>query len=289
MSTRRKKRKLKTPIKLLLIALIIGGVYFGFIKKDDVHGLSITKKEETKEVNKENNEPSKEEIEKIEFDPSLWEQVIDPKDEIPDYPVIKLDSIENYPGVGQQIVPGMDGYFTTFTTYGEHKKIYKEYKQNGSSSWKDKEYWGNTMEKAGCGITALSIILSGYGFNYTPGDFREKYQPVFNYNQFPAELRNVYNIENSGFIYYNSSRFSKDLIIKHLNSNRPIITCIWTRPTANRWTKVGHYMALLATDNDNKVYISNPNGLYNSFKSSGWYDINEVLPYMYNVILIEKY
>ena len=72
---------------------------------------------------------------------------------------------------------GKDGYFTTFTTVNNHKKKYKEYKQNGDSSWSNKEYWGDTMAENGCGITVMSIILSGYGKDYTPEDLREKYYP----------------------------------------------------------------------------------------------------------------
>ena len=59
---------------------------------------------------------------------------------------------------------GKDGYFTTFTTVNNHKKTYKE-------------YWGDTMAENGCGITVMSIILSGYGKDYTPEDLREKYYP----------------------------------------------------------------------------------------------------------------
>lgn len=58
------------------------------------------------------------------------------------YDIIKLDKNENYKGKGQEIVYGKNGYFTTFTTVDVNKKIYKEYKQNGSSSWSNNKYWG---------------------------------------------------------------------------------------------------------------------------------------------------
>lgn len=38
-----------------------------------------------------------------------------------------------------------------------------------------------------------------------------------------------------------------------------------------------------------KVYVSNPNGLQNNSKSSGWYDINEVTPYIAKALYIESY
>ena len=76
------------------------------------------------------------------------------------FAVIKLDKNNKYNGIGQEVVKDKDGYFTTFTTIENNKKIYKEYKQNGNSSWSEKYYWGGTMADNGCGITSMAIILS---------------------------------------------------------------------------------------------------------------------------------
>ena len=46
-------------------------------------------------------------------------------------------------------------------------------------------------------------------------------------------------------------------------------------------------MALLATD-ENLVYVSNPNGLENSSKSSGWYSFDEVLPWVAKALFVES-
>ena len=174
------------------------------------------------------------------------------------YKTIKKDINEKYLGKGQEKIENEDGYFTTFTTIEENKKIYKEYKQNGNASWKNNEYWGGKMEDTGCGITVMAIILSGYEKNYTPEDLRKKYYPVINYDNLSNELSDTYNIKNSDF-YYDSVHLSKQYIINHLNTNRPIIICVWNKPTENRWTTDSHYMALLATDNKDMVYVSNPN------------------------------
>ena len=48
-------------------------------------------------------------------------------------------------------------------------------------------------------------------------------------------------------------------------------------------------MALLATDDEDMVYISNPNGGENDSKSSGWYSFKEVTPYIAKALYIEKY
>lgn len=143
------------------------------------------------------------------------------------------------------------------------------------------------MEENGCGITVVSIILSGYNKDYTPEELRKKYYPVLDYKKLPEELNLVYGIKNSGF-YYSSKYFTKELIKTHLKSNRPIIICVWNNKK-NRWTKSSHYIALLATDEKGSVYVSNPNGLEDNSKSSGWYDINEIVPYIASAIYIQSY
>ena len=204
------------------------------------------------------------------------------------YRVIKKDHNKNYPGIGQEKVKNKDGYFTTFTTEENHKKTYIEYKQNGNSSWSDKEYWGDTMAENGCGITVMAIILSGYGMDYTPEDLRKKYYPVMDYEEFSDELSSTFGIENSDF-YYDSDHLSGSSIIEHLQTNRPVVVCVWNNPSDNRWTTASHYMALLAADDNNMVYVSNPNGLENDSKSSGWYNINEISPYIAKALYIEEY
>ena len=195
---------------------------------------------------------------------------------------------DNYQGIGQETITGKDGYFTTFTTIDNYKKTYIEYKQNGNSSWAQNEYWGGTMEENGCGITALSIILSGYGKNVTPEDLRKEYYPVLDGSKFGQVLKETYEIDNSDFLY-NSTDFSKNTILNWLQTNRPILVCVWNQPHNNRWTTASHYLVLLACDDNNKVYVSNPNGGQKDEKSSGWYNINEITPYIAKILFIEDY
>lgn len=207
--------------------------------------------------------------------------------ETSDYKVIKEDTNINYSGKGQEKVKNKDGYFTTFTTSENRKKTYIEYKQNGSS-WGDKEYWGGTMSENGCGITAVATILSGYNKQYTPDDLRQKYYPVLDYDLLSEELSSTFNIKTSGF-YYDSVHLSKENLQEHLHTNRPVLICVWNQPKNNRWTTSSHYMVLLASDNSDMVYISNPNGGENDIKSSGWYNFKEVIPYIAKAIYIESY
>lgn len=205
-----------------------------------------------------------------------------------EYKTIKQDTNNNYSGKGQETVKNKDGYFTTFTTIENHQKTYIDYKQNSNSSWSNKEYWGGTMAENGCGITALATILSGYGKNYTPEDLRQKYYPVLDYDKLSKELSNTFNIKNTNF-YYDSVYCSKEKLQEHLQTNRPILICVWNQPHDNRWTTSSHYMVLLATDDKDMVYISNPNGGENDSKSSGWYKFNEITPYIAKALYIESY
>ena len=197
--------------------------------------------------------------------------------------IVKHDSISSYSGIGQEKVSNQDGYFTTFTT--ENGKTYKEYKQNGDSSWSENSYWGGTMAENGCGITSLSIILSGYNKNVTPEDLRQKYYPVLATEKISSVLTS-YGVENTDF-YFDSTHLSDDYIIEHLQSNRPVLVCVWNKPYDNRWTTASHYMVLLATDGNEMVYVSNPNGLENDNKSSGWYNIDEITPFLAKALFVE--
>ncbi len=173
-----------------------------------------------------------------------------------EYETIKLDYNSNYSGIGQKNILNKDGYFTTFTDISG--KVYIEYKQNGNSSWANKNYWDGDMKDTGCGITAISVILSAYGFNITPEDLREKYYPVLNGEKISSEFTNNFGIKNSDFLY-DSVSLSEKKITEHLKENKPVLICVWNKPSKNRWTTSSHYMVLLAADDNQMVYVSNPN------------------------------
>lgn len=204
------------------------------------------------------------------------------------YKTIKQDTNSKYSGIGQKKVKDKDGYFTTFTTVDDNKKTYLEYKQNGNSSWNNNEYWGGSMSENGCGITAIATILSGYNKDFTPEDLRKKYFPVLDGEKISRELSKTFDIKNTDF-YFSSIDFSKNALKKHLETNRPVLICVWNKPNENRWTSSSHYMVLLATDGDDMVYVSNPNGGENNSKSSGWYSFDEVVPYIAKALYIEDY
>lgn len=201
-----------------------------------------------------------------------------------EYSIIKEDKNDHYAGVGQETVGNMDGYFTIFTT--RNNKTYKEYKQN-MGSWEKHDYWDSTMAESGCGITALAILLSGYGMDETPEDLRNKYYPSLDTESIADELLS-YGIDNSGF-YFDDYHLSKESLEGHLETERSVLICVWNEYYENRWTTSSHYMVLLASDGDNMVYVSNPNGGRNDAKSSGWYRYREIQPYIAKAMYIESY
>lgn len=186
-----------------------------------------------------------------------------------------------YEGIGQVKVHNKDGYSTMFVTKDDKQFI--EYKQNGSASWAQKEYWSGTMEENGCGITSLSIILSGYGIDATPEDLRKRYEPHLNGEDISKTLKYDFGIENSDF-YYSSVYFTKKYIMSKLEEGNPILICVWNKPN-DMWTKKSHYMVLLASDGKDKIYVSNPNGTKEE-NPSGWYETDRILPYIAKVLFI---
>lgn len=208
--------------------------------------------------------------------------------EVKDSNVEKYSKNSLYNGIGQEIVEGKDGYDTTFTS--NNNKKYKEYKQIGNASWKNKSYWGGTFEENGCGLAAIATLASGYNLNYTPEDLRRKY---INFNgmhlegdQMSGEIQKTLGIKNTDFLYADIY-FKKEYIFKHLKEDRPILVCVWNKPN-DKWTTSSHYMLLLATDMQDKVYVSNPNGLYGNIKMSGWYGAEEILPYIAKAMFINQ-
>lgn len=187
-----------------------------------------------------------------------------------------------YAGKGQVKVKNQDGYQTIFVT--TEGRTFIEYKQNGEASWAQNEYWSGTMKENGCGITAISIICSGYEMNYTPEQLRQKYYPHLQGEKISEVLKNDFGLENTDF-YYSNIYFRKDYIMNKLEEGIPILICVWDKPD-DRWTKKSHYMVLLASDGEDKIYVSNPNGTEKE-NPSGWYKAENVLPYIAKALFIE--
>lgn len=219
-------------------------------------------------------------------EPTIASSIASSSGNADNYDIIRIDVNPNYEGAGQKAAPNQDGYTKTFTT--SDKKKYIEYKQNGTASWANNPYWSDTMASDGCGITAMSIILSGYGKSVTPEDLRSRYSPVLKADNISSELSKYYGIKNTDF-FYDSIHLGGEYIKEQLSLNLPVLICVWNKPSENRWTTQSHYMVLLAVDSDGLVYVSNPNGLDDTSKASGWYNFDEeIAPYIAKALFITE-
>lgn len=190
----------------------------------------------------------------------------------------------SYQGKGQEKGNKEEGYPTTFITEEQNQKVYLEYKQNGKAPWSNHSYWGGTMAENGCGITAMSIIASGYGKKATPEMLRKNYLPHLEDETIANIFKKNFEIQASDF-YYDTVSLGKEKILEHLTKNKPILICVWNKPN-ERWTTKSHFMVLLATDGKENVYVSNPKEELDKSKISGWYPIEEIVPYLAKAIYI---
>lgn len=160
---------------------------------------------------------------------------------------------------------------------------YPFYKQDSGASWSENPFAGKTMKSSGCSITAIAIVLKGYGQDVTPETIR---------SEIGGKETNLTTILNRhGIANERPMRaLTENEIISHLKSGRPIIVHVGAK-SSTFWTSKQHYMVLLDYRNHNgvnQVYVSNP-GTVNTAKN-GWVDISLITNNMNTAsILITEY
>ena len=140
------------------------------------------------------------------------------------------------------------------------------------------------MDDSGCGLAVMSIVLSGYGKDQDPGKLCARYAPELDYEKMENEFNKVFEVPSTPF-FFDYLSMTEDRIRKHLETDEPAIVCIWGVLGANRWTRSSHFITLLACEGD-KVYVSNPNGLPGHSNCSGWYDFDEVVPFISKILYV---
>lgn len=151
-----------------------------------------------------------------------------------------------------------DGYSKIYTS--SIGKIYKEYKQyEGSYANKMFEYYHEPMSSSGCSITAIAVILSGYGSNKTPEDLRK-------------EVPNLANIIRKNGV--SCTDYSKADKSKMMNG-KPMLVSISGTLRAGGSSKYyeGHYIAILDAKGSDQVYVSD----VGSSKTTGWANVNDII------------
>lgn len=162
-----------------------------------------------------------------------------------------------------------DGYDKVFTANG---KTYKEFDQHKGTYANSVKYSSDHISHSGCGPTSAAIIASGYGKDYNPGTLVQAAYKKYHTNHFDANIYNTEKMLNTAGLKTKirlKANVNKNEVIKHLKSGKPMAVS-----TANKHFAVKtHYIAILAINDENKVYVSNPN----HGKEDGWWSIDEVL------------
>lgn len=164
------------------------------------------------------------------------------------------------PSGNKELVDDGDGYTQIYCS--SSGKRYKEYKQF-EGSYSTLSYLGyGSISSAGCSITAISTVLTGYGVNVTPGDLRDS-------DILPAHFI------NRGV---SCTKAPPDVsrIVKNLREGKAMVASIAGELKVEGASKYysEHYIALLDIDSTgNKVYVSDPG----SNSTNGWANLNDII------------
>lgn len=158
-------------------------------------------------------------------------------------PTTTQTTISNYEKSG-------DGYDST-TTVGD--KTYRNYKQyDNGNTYSGSHYWEGTIKTDGCGPTSVAIVLSGYKFDYNPGQVVSIMQNELGYDDSSSfshlteTLKHIGNIETEE---YPGEGTTKDISIirENFKAGRPVII-----------NAPGHYVVYLGEDSNGNLIISDP-------------------------------
>ena len=177
------------------------------------------------------------------------------------------------------------------------------YDQNDYGSYKFCGFSTASIQKAGCGVTSMAMVVSTYENN-------NKYDPVWandlalkrghcgkdgtKYAHFTSVAKDmgykttVYSKNQSN--KWKISKTAYNNILKHLSKGHLIIINV----QKGHFTKSGHYMVLSGIDpTTKKVYVNDPNNKNNSKAprktGNGWYSFNDIIaPETKAFIIIEK-
>lgn len=177
-------------------------------------------------------------------------------------------------GNGQLISSSGDGYNSVYIS-GSGKK-YKEFKQNASyASYRNNMYGDNTIGVQGCSITAIAIVLSGYGYDFTPNKWSGNSLVSISGVISSYEVATKYDVTTS-----NAAKTAKENIQAHLKTGEPVIIHVLADSS---FTNNQHWMALLDISEDgSQVYLSNPN----VSGENGWVNIDKALYDLRTYILV---
>lgn len=158
---------------------------------------------------------------------------------------------------------GGDGYTTTFSV---GSRTYKNYKQQEGSYAGDSLacFENDTIASAGCAITSIAVIASGYGIDMSPGDVNAFCKTSGNGSN---HALNLSAILGKSVTNHNEGDF-KQMIIDQLSAGKPCMV-------RSSYYSYSHYFCILAISEDGQqVYVSDVGGNYVGQDRNGWQPIS---------------
>lgn len=161
-----------------------------------------------------------------------------------------------------EVVEG-DGYDYVYT---KASGSFKEYKQYKGSYANNRTCFGGTIYSEGCMVTAMAIILSGYGVNETPGTINAGYNGMaYSYLQQKCRDNNIKYSNVTMSITAANRQAAIKTIRDSLNKGGIVYFDV---DSTSIFTNSTHYMAILDIRDNNEIYISDP------ARESAWYSID---------------
>lgn len=171
-----------------------------------------------------------------------------------------------------------DGYNKTYKVGTHEYKLYEQW----MGSYSGNSYGSATISSYGCGPSSVSIILSGYGYNLTPGGVVSDCKSITNnYGIGTLDAVKGYlkkygmNVEQKGNYGVTIRKNQQDEIINHLKGGNPVILLVQgpvILSNGGRYNYTSHYITLLGINENNEVFVGDPG----SRNTDGYTTINSL-------------
>lgn len=202
--------------------------------------------------------------------------------------------------VDGDINQGIEYYFTNSSG-----RTFNCYVQN-MGPWASMKYGSLTIGKQGCSVTAISTVISGYGYSVTPATFSGGIIGIF--NKLKSYIPGSHAYTNKG-VKVDSARDpeidngptsqAKNAIVNHLASGKEVIIHVIGPTGAKRsdGTKVygsskyatsQHWMAVLdirEAGGDYEVFVADP---WSTYSPRGWRTLDSMLVSLSYYILVAE-
>ena len=173
---------------------------------------------------------------------------------------------ENQYPQGWNKLDGCGGWGTTSGTgiqgvFTNGDKEYNVYCQ-GAGAWSNTSINepSRNIANAGCGITSVSTVLSGLGYDVDPNDFAGQRSAG---DQFVEQHLSEYGVS-----YKKMS--SKEEMIEELKKGNPVVYHVNNGTVGDKYYS-GHYVSLLGVNENDQIFLADPGSTHNS----GYFDASK--------------